>query len=224
MPDILLAVAKGLAGIPGLAPVFSPLVSLREEEKSAESNAMLLAAIDEGAVASQDALDEVLVAARGIHEDNTLFRAQMEDGVHAVLNLLRSRHDLLLAAAAEDLSADAVGTLEQGVSDLVAQHADVLIGEGPVTREALIDELVRLFTDANMLLTIVDNAGFPRGEVTTNAAPRRVYAEFLQACEGLEPRRVAGIAAALARRRPGSALLGRWSDTYARYARAEGTP
>ena len=56
MPDILYAISKALAGVPGLAPFFNPLIALREEEKATTANAMLLQRISEGHEISREAL------------------------------------------------------------------------------------------------------------------------------------------------------------------------
>ncbi len=218
MPDILVAIAKGLAGVPGLAPVFNPLIALREDEKTAKANEVLLEKISEGHEVSREAVGDIVVGILGIREDNQAMRQQMVGGFYAVLKLIQDQQHRIDGLEQQQGPSLSATNLEEEISSLIQENRNVLAGEGLVTRESLRDELVRLFADdVRTLLAIAQPAGFPKGWVATNVKPILAYYDFLEVCEGLEDRQIVRITHALARKMPGSTLLRAWAAMYASY-------
>ena len=218
MPDILVAIAKGLAGVPGLAPVFNPLIALREDEKTAKANEVLLEKISEGHEVSREAVGDIVVGILGIREDNQAMRQQMVGGFYAVLKLIQDQQHRIDGLEQQQGPSLSATNLEEEISSLIQENRNVLAGEGLVTRESLRDELVRLFADdVRTLLAIAQPAGFPKGWVATNVKPILAYYDFLEVCEGLEDRHNVRITHALARKMPGSTLLRAWAAMYASY-------
>ena len=215
MPDILLATAKGLAGIPGLAPVFNPLITLREEEKLAKANEVLMERISQGQEVSREALRDILVAVLDIREDNQAIQQQMVAGLYAVFKLLLRQQDLLGTLVPGQKHSTGTAALEDAISSLVQDNQRILAAEGLVTLEALRDELTRLFSDeVGTLLAIVQPAGLPQGLVAVNAPPIQAYWKFLQAFEGLDGIDKSRVSQAVARAKPGSELFRAWASLY----------
>jgi len=215
MADLLLAVAKGLAGVPGLAPIFNPLVALREEEKVDQANAILMKKISEGHEVSHEALDDLLVGLLGIRVDNQAIRQQMIGGFHAIIKLILHQQNQTKIPERTNQSLTSMLNLEKEIFVLIQENKSNLAAAGLVTLEALRDELVRLFSDdVRTLLSIAQPAGFPKGWVPTTVTPIQAYSDFLEVCEGLENPQKAQIAQALVRKKPGSTLLRTWSAMY----------
>lgn len=215
MPDLLLAIAKSLAGVPGLAPVFNPLISLRDDEKSAKANKALLEKISEGHEISREALDEILVGILGIREDNQAIQHQIFAGFYAVLKLILQHQDRFGMLGQQQPPTSATN-LDEEVSALVQQDEPLLVSEGLVTVEALRDELVRCFSaEVGTLLAIAEPAGFPKGLMAKEVPPIQAYYKFLGAFDNQTTRQKAQITRAIARKIPGSDLFRTWAAIYA---------
>lgn len=216
MPDILLAIAKGLAGVPGLAPVFNPLVSLREEEKAAKANDALLAKLSDSREISRETLSDILAGILDIRADNQVIRQQMVDGFYAALKLVQQNHERISLLEEQPQLAPGVTNLEEQVCALIHENKATLATEGLLTLESLQDELVRCFSgDVGTLLAIAQPAGLPKGWVPTTVKPIQAYNDFLEAFEGLESASKARIARAIAKKKPGSELFRAWAAIYA---------
>lgn len=216
MPDVLLAIAKGLAGVPGLAPVFNPLVSLRDDEKAAKANEALLEKISEGHEISREALDEILAGLLGIREDNQALQQQIVGGFYAVFKLVMQQQDRIGIPGRQEQSSTSAPNLEKTISAIIQQNKSSLATEGLVTFEALRDELVHRFgDDVATLLAIAQPAGFPKGWVAQKVAPIQAYFQFLETFNNLEKPQQARITQAIARNIPGSDLLRAWAMVYA---------
>ena len=164
MPDVLLAIAKDLAGVPGLAPVFNPLVALREDEKTAKANEALQEKLFDGREVSREALDDILAGILGIREDNESIWQQMVGGFYAVLKLVQDQKYRIDALQRQQRPSISATNLEEEVSALIEENGNLLAGEGLVTRVSLRDERVRLFCDdVRTLLAFAQPAGFPKG-------------------------------------------------------------
>lgn len=213
MPDILLAISKALTGVPGLAPVFNPLIALREEEKAKEANAILLTKLKDGEEITRNALDRLLLEVLGAREENRVIHEQMVSGFYAVLTLLSAQQGRISGITLPTLLSGSTDEMREGIAELLDKHGSSLSSEGVVTRETVQEELVRLFSsDVKTLLAIAHPVGFPKGFVPTDATPIQAYHIFLQTCDGLSKKQRARIARALARKMPGSAVLNTWAE------------
>lgn len=220
MPDLLLAITKALAGVPGLAIAFNPLIALREEEKATAANARLLQQLSQGHEITREALDEILVEVLDTREDNRIIREQMVTGFYTVLKLIVHAHSESTARPElNNLLSGNTHNVEEGVSSMVQRNTTLLASEGLITQEGVRDELVRLFgDDVKTLLAVVQPAGFPKGWVPTNVTPIQAYYTFLETCEGLPSEQRARVARALARKKPGSVVLDKWSALWSSFA------
>jgi hypothetical protein len=214
-PDILLAISKSLAGVPGLAPIFNPLIALREEEKTERANAVLLAKLTEGEKITRDALGTLFAEVLDARAENHVIHEQIVSGFYAVLTLLNTQQMHSQCGPRIEKSTLLSGStleMQQGITDLLEQNQALLSREGVLTREAVQEEIVRLFSgNVKMLLAIVDAVGFPRGFVPVDVPPIQAYHAFLQTCDGLSKKQRARIAKALALKMPGSKVLDTWA-------------
>jgi hypothetical protein len=220
MPDILLAISKALASVPGLGPVFNPLISLREEEKATAANAALLQKLSQGSEISREALDEILAEVVGARQDNRLIREQVVTGFYAVLKLavIGGRRQFVDGSELHNLLHGSAEEAEERVLALVQANTNLLSSQGLITQSVVRDELVRLYSDdVRTLLAVAQPAGFPKGWVPTNVAPIQAYYLFLETCEGLPSEQRARVARALARKMPGSAVLDKWAALWSSF-------
>ena len=216
MADVLLAITKGLAGVPGLGPIFNPLVALRDEEKAARANEVLLEKISEGHEISKETLDGVLVQLLGIHADNQAIRQQMIGGFHAVIGLiLQQQEDQINISDRNNESLIDAPNLEEAISALIQGNTSRLAAASLLTIEALRDELVSRFSGGvATLLAIAQPAGFPKGWVAEKIPPIQAYYQFLEQFYNLEKPQQARITRAISQNIPGSRLLRTWSEVY----------
>lgn len=216
MPEVLLAVAKALAGVPGLAPVFNPIIALREDEKAATVNSALIVKISEEHEVTREMLRVILNEHTEIRNANMALKEQLISGFYAFFRLISIQNSQILDLMQMQSSTLPLHqVLEERISRFMQENEHHLAEYGLVTREVLRDELVRLFSDdVKTFLAVVQPAGFPKGWVPTNVAPIQAYYAFLERCEGLERQQVAHIARSLSDRMPGSPVMRTWADMY----------
>jgi hypothetical protein len=177
--DWLLAIAKGVEGIPGGKVLLGPLIKLREDQKSAARN---------------EQIDQMFRDNREI-TDRTL---------KAVLELSQNSPEHSALAELSTIALESEFNKQRGQKTLPPVSFEPSEFPFPVGKGIFIQELTRLWSSRDDMRTCFRAHDYPEIEATKLDA---FVIEFVDSMTGNDAAKLAGIFECLRKKRPGSHLL-----------------